>query len=170
MFGFMHTFFVMVQGSLIYQKIHLNRYWRLLLESWVWFHGFSVAVMVTSQGKICDENWVLTRFLDDWWTDSAVYIFGFGFGTLLFITQLYGLPFWQKISPYWRILPAAAWITFAVSVVLASEDVPNKNIGLGLGSIPAGQWACAFAAWLILLLLRKIMPERLTTRRKGVEI
>ena len=85
------------------------------------------------------------------------------------MTQLYGLPFWQKISPYWRILPAVAWITFAVSVVLASEDVPNKNIGLGLGSIPAGQWACAFAAWLILLLLRKIMPERLTTRRKGVE-
>ena len=51
MFGFMHTFFVMIQGSLIYQKLHLNRYWRLLLESWVWFHGFSVAVMVASTGK-----------------------------------------------------------------------------------------------------------------------
>ena len=44
--GFVHTFLVMIQGSLIYQKIHLNKYWRLLLESWVWFHGFSVAVMV----------------------------------------------------------------------------------------------------------------------------
>ena len=37
--------------SNLYQKIHLNRYWRLLLESWVWFHGFSVAVMVAT-GKL----------------------------------------------------------------------------------------------------------------------
>lgn len=149
LFGFMHTFFVMIQGSFIYQKIHLNRYWRLLLESWVWFHGFSVAVMVAT---------------GEWWTESAPYIFGYGFGTLLFITQLYGLPFWQKINPYWRILPAAAWLTFAVTVVLATPSIPNKNLGLGLGSIPAGQWACAFAAWLILLILRKIMPEKVTTR------
>ena len=77
---------------------------------------------------------------------------------------MYGLPFWRKISPYWRILPAVLWLTFAISVVLASDSIPNKNIGLGLGSIPAGQWACAFAAWLILLLLTKIMPDRLTSR------
>ena len=45
-----HTFLVMIQGSLIYQKIHLNKYWRLLLECWVWFHGFSIAVMVSKEG------------------------------------------------------------------------------------------------------------------------
>ena len=42
----MHTYFVMVQGSLIYQKVHLNKYWRLFIESWVWWHGFSVATML----------------------------------------------------------------------------------------------------------------------------
>merc|ERR1719209_2316565 len=47
-------------------------------------------------------------------------------------------------------------------MVLASESVPNKYLGLGLGSIPSGQWACAFAAWLILLGLMKCMPYRLT--------
>ena len=52
MMGFIHTFLVMIQGSLIYQKIHLNKYWRLLLECWVWFHGFSVAVMVAKEGKV----------------------------------------------------------------------------------------------------------------------
>ena len=51
MLGFIHTFLVMIQGSLIYQKIHLNKYWRLLLECWVWFHGFSVAVMVAKEGN-----------------------------------------------------------------------------------------------------------------------
>lgn len=51
MLGFIHTFLVMIQGSLIYQKIHLNKYWRLLLECWVWFHGFSIAVMVAKEGE-----------------------------------------------------------------------------------------------------------------------
>lgn len=26
--GFVHTYIVMIQGSLIFQKIHLNKYWR----------------------------------------------------------------------------------------------------------------------------------------------
>ena len=67
MLGFIHTFLVMIQGSLIYQKIHLNKYWRLLLECWVWFHGFSVAVMVAKEG-----SWKF-KFKASMWKE---YVFG----------------------------------------------------------------------------------------------
>lgn len=160
MLGFIHTFLVMIQGSLIYQKIHLNKYWRLLLECWVWFHGFSVAVMVAKEGNF--KIWVkfFNIFAENFWEESAPFIFGYGFGTLFFLTQLYGLPFWYKINPYFRLIPAICWIIFAVTVVVAVPAIPNSYLGLGLGSIPAGQWACSFAAWLILLVLFKCMPNR----------
>ena len=160
MLGFIHTFLVMIQGSLIYQKIHLNKYWRLLLECWVWFHGFSVAVMVAKEGNFKIWFKVFNIFSENFWEESAPFIFGYGFGTLFFLTQLYGLPFWYKINPYFRLIPAICWIIFAVTVVVAVPAIPNSYLGLGLGSIPAGQWACSFAAWLILLVLFKCMPNR----------
>jgi len=93
--GFIHTFMVMVQGSLIYQKVHLNKYWRLLLESWVWFHGFGVAVMVAE---------------DIWWKEMAPFMFGLGFGTLFFVTQIYGLPIWRGISSESKIVDVGRFI------------------------------------------------------------
>ena len=42
-FGFAHTAFFMVQGSLMFTRAHLNKYWRLLLEIWVAIHGGVVA-------------------------------------------------------------------------------------------------------------------------------
>ncbi len=42
-FGFAHTAFFMVQGSLMLTRAHLNKWWRLLLEIWVAIHGGVVA-------------------------------------------------------------------------------------------------------------------------------
>ena len=52
---------------------------RLLIESWVWFHGFSVAIMIRK---------------GVWWQEMSPYMFGYGFGTIFFYTQIYSLPLW----------------------------------------------------------------------------
>ena len=133
-----------ILGSLIYQKVHLNKYWRLLLESWVWFHGFSVAVMV-AKGV--------------WWEEMAPFMFGYGFGTLFFVTQIFGLPLWKNISPYWRILPPALWLLFAILVVVCVDVIENSYL-TALIFIPAGQYGCAVAAWLIIWLFTWCIPRK----------
>jgi hypothetical protein len=40
----------------------------------------------------------------EWWDEMAPFMFGIGFGTLLFVTQLYGLPFWRGLNPYFRFV------------------------------------------------------------------
>ena len=96
--------------------------------------GFSVAVMV-STGL--------------WWEEMAPFMFGFGFGTLFFVTQIFGLQMWREISPWWRLLPGILWFIFAIVTVTAIPEVKNSFLS-GLVTIPAGQWGCAFAAWLII--------------------
>jgi len=70
-------FLLMLQGSLFFTRIHLNKYWTFLQEAMVLVHGTLVAVM---QGN---NLWPM---------------FAFGFGGMLVITQLYGLGLkaWQR--------------------------------------------------------------------------
>ena len=89
----------------------------------------------------------------------APFMFGFGFGTLFFVTQIFGLPLWSRISPYWRILPPACWFLFAILVVVLADDIEN-SFPMGLVAIPAGQLGCAFAAWIILYLFTLCKAER----------
>jgi len=145
--GFIHTFFVMVQGSLMYQKVHLNKFWRLLIETWVWFHGFSVAIMIRK---------------GVWWMELSPYNFGLGFGTIFFVTQIFSLPFWYKISPYWRIIPPVLWFIFAFAIILGNAAVPNRFL-MGIFVIPAGQWGCAFLSWLISYIFILCLPTSLST-------
>jgi len=141
--GFCHTFLVMIQGSLIYQKIHLNKYFRFLLETWVLFHGFAVAVMVAK---------------GEWWDEMAPFMFGIGFGTLVFVTQLYGLPFWRGLNPYFRLIPGVLWIV-AVVIGITASSLPNSYI-LTMFQIPLGQIGCAVIAWFICWLLMKCLTPR----------
>ncbi|RMG88533.1 MAG: hypothetical protein D6712_03420, partial [Chloroflexi bacterium] len=46
--GFVHVILVMLQGSLMYMRVHLNRKWMFLLEILVLPHAFQVAL---AQGK-----------------------------------------------------------------------------------------------------------------------
>jgi hypothetical protein len=89
--GFAYMFLLMLQGSLFFTRIHIDRWWTLVQESAVLFHGTLVAVM---QGN---GLWPM---------------FAFGFGGIFVITQMHGLGLrrWHK----WGILAlyagAVLWV------------------------------------------------------------
>jgi hypothetical protein len=68
--GFVHVILVMLQGSLMFTKVHLNRKWTFFLEVLVLPHSFQVAL---AQGN---NLWGM---------------FLYGFATIFIVTQLYGL-------------------------------------------------------------------------------
>lgn len=68
--GFLYTFLLMLQGSLMFTRAHLNRYWTFVQEILVLFHGTLVAFMTQN----------------DIWP-----MFFFGFAALFVVTQMYGL-------------------------------------------------------------------------------
>ncbi len=79
--GFFYMFLLLLQGSLFFTRIHTNRWWTLVQEVTVLFHGTMVAVI---QG-------------------SGIWpMFAFGFAGIFVITQMYGVPLksWMR----WAIL------------------------------------------------------------------
>ncbi len=68
--GFAHVILVMIQGSLMFTKIHLNKYWKFLLEILVLPHAALVAL---NQGN------------------NLVYMFLYGFAFMFIVTQMHGL-------------------------------------------------------------------------------
>lgn len=68
--GFFYMFLLMLQGSLFFTRIHMNKYWTFTQEILVLIHGTTVAVM---NGN---NLWPM---------------FFFGFGGIFIITQMYGL-------------------------------------------------------------------------------
>jgi hypothetical protein len=68
--GFLYMFLLFLQGSLFWTRVHVNRWWTLVMEVTVLVHGTLVAVM---QGN---GLWPM---------------FAFGFGGIFVVTQMYGL-------------------------------------------------------------------------------
>ena len=68
--GFYYNFLIMVQATLLFNRAHLNKWWKFFLESFVLIHAVAVAIF---QGQ---EMWPM---------------FGFGFGAMVILTQMYGL-------------------------------------------------------------------------------
>ncbi len=68
--GFLYMFFLLLQGSLFFTRIHINKWWMFVNEFAVLVHGTLVAVM---QGN---GIWPM---------------FAFGFGGIFIITQMHGL-------------------------------------------------------------------------------
>ncbi len=68
--GFLYMFLLLLQGSLFFTRIHINRWWMFFQEFMVLLHGTLVAVM---QGN---GLWPM---------------FAFGFGGVFVITQMHGL-------------------------------------------------------------------------------
>jgi hypothetical protein len=68
--GFFYMFLMLLQGSLFFTRIHINKWWTLTQELTVMVHGALVAVM---QGN---GIWPM---------------FAFGFAGIFIITQMYGL-------------------------------------------------------------------------------
>ena len=89
--GFLYMFLLLLQGSLFFTRIHVNRIWTLVLEVSVLVHGTLVAVM---QGN---GIWPM---------------FAFGFGGIFVITQMHGV----GLSRLARGLILFAYIAAAVWV------------------------------------------------------
>jgi len=77
--GFLYMFLLLLQGSLMYTQVHINRWWTLTLEATVLVHGTLVAI---AQGA---GLWPM---------------FFFGFGGIFVITQMHGLSLklWAKLG------------------------------------------------------------------------
>lgn len=89
--GFFYMFLLMVQGSLIFTRAHLNKWWTLTLEVLVLFHGTLVAVMTGN------ELWPM---------------FAFGFAGIFVITQMHGL----GLSFLTRLMILIAYIISALII------------------------------------------------------
>lgn len=89
--GFFYMFLLMLQGSLIFTRVHLNRWWTLALELLVVFHGTLVAIM-TANGM-----WPM---------------FAFGFAGIFVITQMHGLglKLWSRLVILFLYIGAAIYI------------------------------------------------------------
>jgi hypothetical protein len=92
--GFLYTFLLLLQGSLMTTRIHTNRFWMLVQEIFVLFHGTLVAVM---QGN---GMWPM---------------FFFGFGGLFILTQMHGLRLrsWMRWG-FLGLYMAAALVVYSI--------------------------------------------------------
>lgn len=68
--GFFYMFMILLQGSLFFTRVHINKYWMFTQEILVLFHGTLVAI------QNANALWPM---------------FFFGFGAIFVITQMYGL-------------------------------------------------------------------------------
>lgn len=89
--GFLYMFLLLLQGSLMYTRIHLNKVWTFTLEVGVLVHGTLVAIF---QGA---NLWPM---------------FFFGFAGIVVLTQMHGLglPRWAKWVIFGAYLVGAVWV------------------------------------------------------------
>lgn len=75
--GFFYMFLLLLQGSLFFTRIHVNKYWTFFQEFTVLVHGTIVAIFQAN------GLWPM---------------FAYGFGAIFILTQLYGLGLktWQR--------------------------------------------------------------------------
>lgn len=103
--GFLYMFMLFAQGTLIFNRAHLNKWWTFFLEFFVVIHGVAVAVL---QGN-------------DMWP-----MFAFGFGALVILTQMYGLGLntWTKrgLATGFTLL-VVAYYTFLGSIASINEII-----------------------------------------------
>ncbi len=134
--GVLYTFLLMLQGSLIFTRAHLNRWWTVTLELAVLAHGTIVSLQ----------------------TNTMWPMFFFGFAALFIVTQMYGL----GLSRVWRWGFILAYIAGA-AVVYSSRGWGNLN---EIVRIPVIEYALVFIiALLIWLGLRLVAGVTWATRR-----
>ncbi len=77
--GFLYTFLLLLQGSLFFTRIHVNKYWGFALETAVLVHGTVVAIIAAN---------------------GLWQMFFFGFAGIVVATTMYGLglPRWARLS------------------------------------------------------------------------
>ncbi len=106
--GFFYTFLLMIQGSLFFTRIHINKWWMFVQEIVVLAHGTLVAIV---QGN---NMWPM---------------FFFGFAGVFIITQMHGLGLSRAVK--WLFLAA-----YAIGALIIYSD-RGVNKLWELAAIPA---------------------------------
>ncbi|XP_070540932.1 uncharacterized protein [Ptychodera flava] len=135
--GFVFTWMLMLQGSLMYTNMHLNRYWRLLLEFWALVHATAVAVQSGGPDLNGTKMWPM---------------FFCGFLWLFAMTQLFGLPFWAKLPAFTRFLPFVCYSGFVIwlfSWLPEKADRPWVRINEAF-RIPVIEYLLVVLAWFVM--------------------
>ncbi len=139
--GLLYMFMLIIQSSMFFTTLHINRWWTFVLEFAVLPHGVLVALMGGS----------------DIWP-----MFLLGFFALVVITQMYGLPIGSRAR--WAI--AGLFITVSVIIPLAMQR-PLDRVARDVLSIPLIEYLSVFVLYgLFMLFLGGAgLMRRLTTRR-----
>ena len=141
LFGFLYMFLLLLQGSLFFTRIHVNKWWTLVQELTVLFHGTMVAVM---QGN---NLWPM---------------FAFGFAGMFVITQMHGLGLSRSV----RLTILLAFIGAAL-LVYNGRDLVSLN---EIVRIPLIEYLSTFALAGIfaigLWLVKKFRKTSLDTSEK----
>ncbi|XP_072041949.1 uncharacterized protein [Amphiura filiformis] len=153
-FGFIHTWMVMLQGSLMYTSLHRNRIWRLVLESWVTLHGLIVAKQTGGPDLNGTALWPM---------------FCFGFLWLFTMTQLFGLTFWKK-APWWT--KAIPFLCYLAVCVWCYSWIPDKNGNYFVRlqeiiRIPAIEYICVIFAWFVIDMFLRIKTKLTSTEERS---
>ena len=136
LFGFWYTFVLLLQGSLMFTRAHLNRWWTVLLEIVVLAHGTVVAIL---QGN---QLWPM---------------FAFGFAAIFIVTQMHGL----GLSRRWRWAFGGAYVASAVFVYSQRGWIQLNEII----RIPAIEYLAVFLlagiVWLGMLIVRTLSSKKM---------
>lgn len=139
--GFFHTAIVLLQGSLAFTKIHLNRYWRLLNECWVFIHATVIAIQ-TGNPNYTSKS--------DMWP-----IFTFGFGFVFAFTQIFSFRLWSKAPTWSRIIPPLIFL--CIVAVLCGTTVEGHDEASGFSRmiemvfVPSQEYLQVLVSWFFLL-------------------
>lgn len=138
--GFFYMFLLLLQGSLFFTRIHLNRWWTFFQEFAVLVHGTLVAVM---QGN---NLWPM---------------FAFGFGGMFIITQMHGLGLSRTV----RWLLVAAYVGLTLWVYNGRWAALNEIV-----RIPFIEYLSVFVLagifWLILRIIHRFQSKRVDTTQE----
>jgi len=138
--GFVYMFLLLLQSSLFFTRVHINRWWTLVQEVLVLVHGTLVALVQAGP--------------NGFWP-----MFFFGFGGIFIITQMHGLGLARWVR--WVLLGVYA---AAVTGVYAVRGWGNLN---EIIRIPVIDYPLVFILagliWLGMLIFRRRGPAAATT-------
>ncbi len=112
--GFLYMFLLILQSSLFFTRVHINKYWTFALEILVLFHGTLVAIF---QGN-------------DIWP-----MFFFGFAGIFVITQMHGLGLrpwlrWAFLAAYALGVPLAYGLMGELGRIYQITFIPVTEYGV----------------------------------------
>ena len=107
--GFFYTLLLMIQGAMVFTRVHTNKWWTFVLEASVLIHGVIVALTAGQE----------------FWT-----MFFFGFLTIFVVTQMHGLGLSRMI----RAGFATLWLV-AIVVVYQAKGWEHANEVLRIPAI-----------------------------------